>query len=110
VVPPKDTTWWTSQMNVEFAVAADINPGTAPANSDDALKPMAASSAREMKLANSNNHDKDGQNILYADGHVAWESNPFVGVNKDNIYTSADGKVIASPTTVDDSVLLPTDD
>ena len=33
-----------------------------------------------MKQANSNNHDKDGQNILYGDGHVAWESNPFVGV------------------------------
>ena len=50
-----------------------------------------------MRLANSNNHDKDGQNILYGDGHVAWESNPFVGVNRDNIYTTADGKVIVTP-------------
>jgi prepilin-type processing-associated H-X9-DG protein len=41
-----------------------------------------------MKQANTNNHDKDGQNILYGDGHVAWESNPFVGTNRDNIYTA----------------------
>jgi prepilin-type processing-associated H-X9-DG protein len=100
----------TSTLGEEFAVAADVNPGTAPAGSDNVLGPKPTSSAKEMKLANSSNHDKDGQNILYGDGHVAWESSPFVGVNKDNIYTTADGQVNASPVDGNDSVLLPTDD
>jgi prepilin-type processing-associated H-X9-DG protein len=63
-----------------------------------------------MKQANSRNHDRDGQNILYGDGHVAWESNPFVGVNRDNIYSTADGKIAASPVDANDSILLPADD
>src|SRR5207244_731426 len=74
-------------LGAEYAVAADLNPGTSPPATDNVFKPTATSSAVEMKLANSNNHDKDGQNILYGDGHVAWESNPFVGTNRDNIYT-----------------------
>ena len=73
------------------------------------------------KVANSKNHDRDGQNILYGDGHVSWESNPFSGVARDNIYTRSDGKPppptgndVANPfgSSYDgnDSVLLPTDD
>ena len=27
-----------------------------------------------MKQGNSNNHDEDGQNVLYGDGHVSWMS------------------------------------
>jgi prepilin-type processing-associated H-X9-DG protein len=108
----------TNQVGAEFAVAADINPGTA--NGKNVLKPIVTSSAAEMKQANSNNHDGDGQNILYGDGHVSWESNPFAGVNRDNIYTRFDGKTPTSGNDVtnpfgssydgNDSVLLPTDD
>jgi prepilin-type processing-associated H-X9-DG protein len=112
VLKADDTTWWTKAMKSpdEFAIAADINPGTSPSSADDVLKPTASSTQKEMKLANSNNHDKDGQNILYGDGHVAFESNPFVGVNRDNVYTTADGKIAASPVDANDSILLPTDD
>jgi prepilin-type processing-associated H-X9-DG protein len=96
-------------IGAEYAVAADKNPGTAGSN-DNVFGVTATSSAKDMKRGNSNNHDKDGQNILYGDGHVAWESNPFVGVNRDNIYTTADGKIAASPVDANDSILLPTDD
>ena len=98
-----------NSIGAEFAVAADKNPG-ASGRGDNVFGPTSTSSAKDMKLANSNNHDKDGQNILYGDGHVAWESNPFVGVNRDNIYTTADGKIAASPVDANDSILLPTDD
>ncbi|MEA2708567.1 MAG: hypothetical protein QOF78_1168 [Phycisphaerales bacterium] len=109
VVPADDKIYWTSNMSPEFAIAADINPGTAgPA--DAVLKPTATSSARDMKVANSNNHDKDGQNVLFGDGHVSFESNPFVGVKGDNIYTTGDGKVVASPVNMEDTIVLPTDD
>ena len=99
-----------NSLGAEFAVASDMNPGTSPTAQDNVAQPTNTSSAKDMRLGNSNNHDKDGQNILYGDGHVAWESNPFVGVNRDNIWTTADGKINASPVDANDSVLLPTDD
>jgi len=94
---------------VEFAIAADINPGTA--GGDDVLGVTMTSSAGEMKLGNSNNHQKAGQNVLYGDGHVAWTTNAFCGVNRDNIYTTGDGRVSGSSVNLfEDSILLPTDD
>ena len=64
-----------------------------------------------------NNHDEDGQNVLYGDGHVEFQSNPFCGVQRDHIYTSRSSGtnpyvsrgVVYSPYDANDSVLLPTD-
>jgi prepilin-type processing-associated H-X9-DG protein len=36
---------------------------------------------------NSRNHNGEGQNVLYVDGHVDFEKRPIVGVNYDNIFT-----------------------
>jgi len=108
LIPADDRTYWTSAMSADFAIAADLNPGTA--GGDDVTKPTIMSSAKDMRFANSSNHDKDGQNILYGDGHVSWENNPFIGVNRENIYTTGDGRIVASPVDVNDSILLPTDD
>ena len=47
--------------------------------------------------------------MLYGDGHVSWESTPFAGADRDNIYTTQDGKVNASPHTPADTILIPTD-
>jgi prepilin-type processing-associated H-X9-DG protein len=88
-----------------------------------------------MQQANSNNHKKDGQNVLYGDGHVEFQASCYSGSfrddvqYRDNIYTAdqARGAVLpspADPTSHDkgfiglnaypqdqfDSVLLPTDD
>jgi len=108
---------FNNTLGAEFAIAADINPGNSPTGNDNVFFPTSTSSAKDMKLANSNNHDKDGQNILYGDGHVAWESNPFVGTNRDNIYTAAKDSTGGQQTVLNcgsydanDSVLLPTDD
>jgi prepilin-type N-terminal cleavage/methylation domain-containing protein/prepilin-type processing-associated H-X9-DG protein len=114
---------FNNTLGAEFAIAADINPGVLPLASDNISYPSATSSAKDMKLANSNNHDKDGQNILYGDGHVAWESNPFVGTNRDNIYTAAKDSTGGQQANggitnnnfigsydANDSVLMPTDD
>jgi len=55
--------------------------------------------------------------VLYGDGHVEFQNNPFCGVNRDNIYTrggptwgTTTQDLVASPYTANDSVLLPTDD
>lgn len=76
---------WKATVSSEFAIAADKNPGiSAP---DDVDGVTVGSTSAQMKVANSNNHNGDGQNVLYGDGHVEFVNNPFVGVSRDNIYT-----------------------
>src|SRR5687767_15168943 len=96
VITEKDKTWWTNNMSAEFAVAADINPGIVGGD-DNVLLPNNTSSAKDMKFANSSNHDRDGQNILFGDGHVEFLQNPFVGIKRDHIYANKKGQVVASP-------------
>jgi prepilin-type processing-associated H-X9-DG protein len=99
-------------------VAADINPGTTGnGNNDNVLATNTSSSGQSMQLGNSNNHGKQGQNVLFGDGHVEFDNNPFCGTDRDNIYTrggltwgTSGQDLVASPYTANDSVLLPTDD
>jgi len=114
-----------SGIDPTFAVMADINPGTAGNSGNDNVMAVApGSNGLQMRQANSNNHQKDGQNVLYADGHVDFMFNPFCGSANDNIYTRGGANfapmvysfsplgqnVLDSPYAVGDSVLLPTDD
>src|SRR6185503_15699862 len=55
-------------------------------------------------------------NVLYGDGHVEFQPNPFVGKNRDNIYTYGPpgeghawkpGQGIAGSPTGGDAILLP---
>jgi prepilin-type processing-associated H-X9-DG protein len=65
-----------------------------------------------MKFANSENHEREGQNVLFGDGHVTYVPNPFCGVSQDNIYTAqnvAKPTQFASPANASDSILLPVD-
>jgi prepilin-type N-terminal cleavage/methylation domain-containing protein/prepilin-type processing-associated H-X9-DG protein len=99
----------------EFAVGADINPGVG--DGYDPQVPDVTSSQAAMKKANTRNHNGDGQNVLYGDGHVEFQQNPFCGVKRDNIYTisgSTDGSKPkgsgiegGSPKWAGDSVILP---
>jgi prepilin-type N-terminal cleavage/methylation domain-containing protein/prepilin-type processing-associated H-X9-DG protein len=107
-----------NSISAEFAVASDINPGTT-GNNDNVFAVTTTSSAREMKLGNSNNHDEDGQNVLYGDGHVEFTQNPFVGVQRDNVFTRRQTSTgfqgdtgatnYGSPYDLNDTILLPTD-
>jgi len=108
----------TDILGAEFAIAADINPGVGGGTNDNVLAVTTASSARDMKQANSNNHDEDGQNVLYADAHVEFQQNPFCGSQRDHIYTRRSNTNIVDrgqdPTTAgpydgNDTVLLPVD-
>jgi prepilin-type N-terminal cleavage/methylation domain-containing protein/prepilin-type processing-associated H-X9-DG protein len=119
---------WNNTLGSDFACAADINPGTTGGNPTNAVTSSTPTSARAiMMAANSNNHKNDGQNVLYADGHVEYQKTPWAGsyetsggtALRDNIYVAdtsgtitagAGGSTTGQPDTALDSVLLPTDD
>jgi prepilin-type processing-associated H-X9-DG protein len=106
----KDPDFWNhNKIFADFAIAADINPGT-KGTGNNVTAVRTTSTAAEMKNGNSNNHDRDGQNVLYGDGHVEFQTNPFVGIQRDNIYVTQAGVLIGSPENENDSILLPTDD
>jgi len=107
----------------DFALMADMNPGV--------IGPAYDAPPFELAKANSNNHRKAGQNVLYADGHVSFQSTPYcgtgVGEYRDNIYTARAPIPLpasqlpppestgffghdVSPAGTDDSYLVPADD
>jgi prepilin-type processing-associated H-X9-DG protein len=104
-------------IDPSFVVFADMNPGSA-----ELTRLTLASTADQMRAGNSANHSTDGQNMLYGDGHVEFNNNPFCSVNRDNIYTyghsgvdpnsqallaTGGTGVFGSPVDPTDSVLLP---
>jgi prepilin-type N-terminal cleavage/methylation domain-containing protein len=106
-------------LDPSFAVAADINPGTTPALTPSLITITNNSSPSQKLNGNSTNHQQQGEEVLFGDGHVDWETNPFCGYQQDNIYTrggwplssatiTVTGVLTDSPYTANDSVLLPT--
>jgi prepilin-type processing-associated H-X9-DG protein len=84
-----------------LAIGGDTNPG---GEASDTATTRAT--RMQQRMTNSPNHQRDGQNILFADGSVQFYNEPFVGVNDDNVYASA--KLFPQPGDAADSVLLPT--
>jgi prepilin-type N-terminal cleavage/methylation domain-containing protein/prepilin-type processing-associated H-X9-DG protein len=123
-------------LSSDFAIAADMNPGNVPAsgNQIDKVTGIAYNSTRkDMQQANSNNHNGDGENVLYADGHVEFQTSPFAGMvitgngttpfnptYRDNIYCPCGSArqpsgndqtpLTNGPNDASDTHLLPTDD
>lgn len=48
-------------------------------------------SNEEWRSYNSGNHNTEGQNILFVDGHVDFERKPIAGIHHDNIFTAVNG-------------------
>src|SRR5688572_24647574 len=104
-------------LSSDFAIAADMGPGGGLATN---VLPNA--SRRDMASVNSPNHGGDGQNVLYADGHVEFAASPYAGSPRplsqqprDNIYTFGVSSTTSAGTGVRgasqdqyDSVILPT--
>jgi type II secretory pathway pseudopilin PulG len=87
----KDFRLTFDKMQPEFAVMADRNPGGAAAESgvtagDVTRDPL------QLARVNSFNHQRAGQNVLYAAIHVEFKDTPWCGVGsgwqRDNIYTA----------------------
>ena len=67
----------------DYGFAADRNECV-----DRFASPSPDSPKSILMRMNSLNHQAQGQNVVYHDGHVAWSETPFCGAWKDNIYTS----------------------
>lgn len=100
----------TSNATAEFAIFSDMNPG-----SPEVLTVKPDSPQTIHKKVNSFNHNGDGQNVLFGDGHVDWQATVFAGPHGDNIYArkKATGKAESdsiwnAPLDASDNVLLPT--
>jgi prepilin-type N-terminal cleavage/methylation domain-containing protein/prepilin-type processing-associated H-X9-DG protein len=116
--------WAAGALPADYAIGGDINPGVddnLQAGEVSLLSVTESMSPIQIRGANSPNHNKRGQNVLYADGHVAWATSPFVGSTynigstefHDNIYTThnaagATNGNVKKPYDVHDSILLPT--
>ncbi|MCP4614042.1 MAG: hypothetical protein GY845_35595 [Planctomycetes bacterium] len=111
----------TTSSEPGMAVAADRNPwissSAAKGKDSSLLSTYNPTGSREaIKVGNSIAHREEGQNVLFLDGHVSFEENPFCGLNDDNIYTYWDGgdirrggypmPVICEPTDREDSFLV----
>ncbi|MBC7784882.1 MAG: hypothetical protein H7144_13675 [Burkholderiales bacterium] len=83
-----------------FVIAGDTNPG-----GNDVATATTQTSRRQLRLSNSPNHQRNGQNFLFADGRVEYSSTPFVAGTYDNAYAS--GGLFFQPISADDAVLLP---
>ena len=83
----------TASSEPGMAVAADRNPFLDPPtptngfHAGDYAKD-AVTGLRMYQLGNSGPHQREGQNVLFMDNHVAFEKQSSCGVNEDNIYTS----------------------
>jgi prepilin-type N-terminal cleavage/methylation domain-containing protein len=105
---------WNNGQVADFAIAADRNEVVKQRNA--ATNPDTATSQNNKDM-NSKNHEGEGQNVMYNDGHVEWQTTPFCGANRDHIYLAgtlpANGtgaqtfKAGPEPQTSLDTVLLP---
>lgn len=64
---------------------AGVNPPTAFGT---VVQDILRKSNDDWRPYNSQNHNGEGQNVLYVDGHADFQKKPIVGVNNDNIYTA----------------------
>ncbi len=86
----------TENIDTRMVMMADKGPYQKAANRGTSESPPSAlmdvsASPRMWMQYNSANHGGrgagEGQNALFADGHVDFEATPIVGVDHDNIYT-----------------------
>jgi prepilin-type N-terminal cleavage/methylation domain-containing protein/prepilin-type processing-associated H-X9-DG protein len=112
-------------LGPDYPFASDLNPGNGAtmANGDTRKTNVTTgitytSGRKDMAQGNSNNHQNEGQNVAYCDGHVEWQTSPFAGVQRpntafrDNIFAAgATGSTApgtgASPQDAQDAVMIP---
>src|SRR5262249_36645515 len=85
-VPGLHSGWlWGTEMDADAPLAADLNPGS----QDTADTVTFGQAENTIMNGNSRNHksrsQKQGQNVLYADGHVEWQTTPYCGMYRTDL-------------------------
>jgi prepilin-type processing-associated H-X9-DG protein len=76
----------STSSDPHMAVAADRNPWLlSPAGEPESFALFRQEPS--ARRGNSLSHNREGQNVLFVDGHVSFEGRSDCGVNRDNIYT-----------------------
>lgn len=77
------------RLQCRKVILADRNPlfETLPENYN---KPFRIRLNKKLLTANSNNHNSQGQNVLYGDGRVEYLKTRHIGISDDDIYTLQD--------------------
>ena len=96
-----------SGVVADLAIAADRNE---PDSANYTQNRFANDPQTKLRYTNSSNHEREGQNVMFNDGHVEWFTTSWCGANKDQIYSP--GLVTAAigdgqPRKDLDSVLVP---
>ncbi len=96
--------WWTTTgATANVPLVSDMAPQDGNANNGEAqagiyqriTTVLPSENTYGAYIYNSGNHNGDGQNVGFGDGHVVWEKSPYCGQHGDNIftYTTAIGAV-----------------
>jgi len=129
---------FNNSLGSDYPIGADMNPGNTggpPGNTNSVNTVKYNDGKKKMQQGNSNNHQNEGQNVVYADAHVEFQQTPFCGAPippataggtafayRDNIYTSvkdntsrtttgeSSNGLSTAPGDPYDMLLLPTDD
>lgn len=85
---------WSATMSPDFPIAADVNPYDVDSTNVRTVPPLdkkgvaipggvftVQSAEVYQRQLNSMNHRKEGQNVLFADGHVDFKQSSFCGPN-----------------------------
>jgi hypothetical protein len=92
---PYNQYFLTTSRDPNLAVAADRNPWVISPGAEPAAFALfipdltSAGNSQSARAGNAATHGKDGQNVLFLDGRVVFETRAYCGVKKDNIYTTS---------------------
>jgi len=92
--PMTPAPYWKNTTDSSLPVMSDIAPINGTGTNPTASTPSGGNGAMPAggaKASNSNNHQRDGQNVGFADAHTEFARRPDVGQSSDNIYTTWSG-------------------
>jgi uncharacterized protein (TIGR02231 family) len=75
-------------LMVMLAAAQPQQVAGGPGKAEEYAKGLVANrdQAARAFMGNSSVRDRDGQNVIYGDGHVEFQQNPFGSIQRDNIF------------------------
>lgn len=81
--------WWKNTVDSSLPIMSDMAPLNGSGSPTALTVPdnLTGKTWTSIKTANSANHQRDGQNVGFADGHAEFTRRPDIGQNNDNIWT-----------------------